>query len=227
MAKVRRSGRWRTLLPLFVAICGCKSTDSTNVKTSGIWVFYTAEQTADGQVTVEGSFWVDGPFGTSVRLADGEHIEVNGVRSSSSTKVIVDPSPDGIYTVVLVRTDERIASTIQMPETPTILKLDPPDGVVTSGQDLTITWDASAPVEGPNLEVRVEGSCFTTQQVLAQDTGELTTRRLNASAQSDGCAIDITLIRKEGRGVNKQFDGGKADGYRYVHAKGQLVTPWS
>jgi hypothetical protein len=226
MIEPKRVGRWGALLLLVAGtcVCGCKSTDSTDVKTSEIWAFYTAEQTADGQVTVDGTFKEGGVLGTPIRLVEGEHIEVNGVKPAKlTTEVTLDPAPDGLYQVVLVRTDERISSTIQMPEAPTILALDPPDGVVKHGGELTITWDVSAPVEGPNLEVRVDGPCFTGQHVLAHDTGEFTTKRLQGHAQYDGCEIEITLIRKEGRRVNSKFDGGSAEGYRYIRAKGQLL----
>jgi hypothetical protein len=221
MMRERASMGRALALVLVVGLGACTYTDSTNVKTGGIWAYYTAEQTDDGQVTVSGSFNVGGPFGTIVTLADGEHIEVNGVAGSSARRVTVDPSADGVYQVDLVRTDGRISSTIQMPAVPTILGLDPPGGVVISPDQLTITWDASEPVDGPNLEVQVDGDCFTGEHALANDTGEYTTGHLSPVGL-EGCPIEITLIRKWGGSVNGEFDGGSAQGYRYTHATGQL-----
>lgn len=57
---------------------GCVVSDSTDIKTSGIWARYTVEHNAHDSVTVRGELRVSSSVGNIVDLTAGEHLEVNG-----------------------------------------------------------------------------------------------------------------------------------------------------
>lgn len=60
---------------------GCLSrTESTNVKTSGLYPEFYVKKNPKGQIIAEAQILVGGPLGTSLKMVDGEILYCNGVQ---------------------------------------------------------------------------------------------------------------------------------------------------
>ncbi|MFH2005501.1 MAG: hypothetical protein ABI333_02830 [bacterium] len=211
---------------LFVSICfvamlglmGCSVTESTNVKTSGIYAIFTVYHRADGTVSVRGTLRVGGSTGTIVDLASGEHLEVNGQVMSEFvdpitdyhwSRAIIDPDPAGVYDIDFVRLDELVTTTVLTPEPPTIVSLDPGD-VVFSEDTLTITWDDTDP--GQDVDIYIEGDCIENHADFnVPDTGAYTSGDIydiEPMSPTD-CTLTVTVERfAHDGGVNGAYQGG-------------------
>lgn len=198
---------------------GCVITDSTNVKTSGIWVRYTVEHDAHDSVTVRGVLRVGGSTGTIVDLTAGEHLEVNGhnmtewvepITNYHWSRAVISPDPDGIYDIDFVRLDdELVSSTVVAPDRPLISSLDPGD-VIYSEEILTIYWDESAP--GDDVDIYIEGDCIESHSYsLVADSGMFISDPIFDLPPPDlpaDCTLQVTIARNVVGSVNGAFQGG-------------------
>ncbi len=82
---MKNSSSTMKFLPLLIAISlifviGCgESTDSENIKTTGIWVKMKADARDDGRTRVVVELNVGGEFGTNVVLSGNEYLEVTAL----------------------------------------------------------------------------------------------------------------------------------------------------
>ena len=205
-------------------VTGCSVTDSTNIKTSGIWARYDVDHDIDDRVTVRGVLRVGGSTGTIINLTMGEHLEVNGVEMTEYvepitnyqwSRAVINPSVDDLYDIDLIRTDEIVPTTMEVPELPLITDFEPAGLLVYSDETLTVYWDNSVP--GDEISVYVGGSCIEDQSyALLSDTGEFTTDPLlDASvALPEDCELTISVTRHYIDAVNPAFQGGYTEATR-------------
>lgn len=199
-------------------VAACVVTDSTNIKTSGIWAHYTVEHDANDTVTVRGVLRVGGSTGTIVDLTAGEHLEVNDTNMTEWvepitnyhwSRAVIGPDPNGIYDIDFVRLDELVSSTIVAPERPVISSLDPGD-VVLSEEALTIYWDDSAP--GDDVDIYIEGDCIENHAYsLVADSGMFVSDPIYDLPPPDlpaDCTLQVTIARNVVGSVNGAFQGG-------------------
>ena len=199
-------------------VAACSITDSTNIKTSGVWAHYTVEHDSDDSVTVRGVLRVGGSTGTIIDLTAGEHLEVNSINMTEYlepitnfhwSRAIITPDPDGIYDIDFVRLDELVSTTIVAPERPFITSLDPV-GVILSDELLTINWDAAAP--GDDVDIYIEGACIENHAYsLVADSGMFVSDPILDSPLPDlpaDCALLVTIARNVVGSVNSEFQGG-------------------
>jgi len=196
----------------------CVITDSTNVKTSGIWARYTVEHDAHDTVTVRGVLRVGGSTGTIVDLTAGEHLEVNGTNMTEWvepitnyhwSRAVLSPDVDGIYDIDFVRLDELVPSTVVVPDRPLISSLDPAD-VILSEEVLTIYWDNSAP--GDDVDLYIEGDCIESHAYYSEaDSGMFVSDPIYDLPPPDlpvDCVLQVTIARNVVGSVNGAFQGG-------------------
>ncbi len=197
---------------------GCVVTESTNIKTSGIWAHFTVEHDAHDSILVRGVLRVGGSTGTIVDLSAGEHLEVNGANMTEWvepitnfhwSRAVISPDPDGLYDIDLVRLDELVSSTILTPERPFIESLDPVN-VITSEEVLTIYWDDADP--GDDVDIYIEGDCIENHSyALVADSGMFISDPLYDLPAPDlpaDCTLTVTVARNVVGSVNSAFQGG-------------------
>lgn len=213
------------LLVLFSVglVASCSTTDSENVKTSGIWARFAVDHHPNGDVICWGVLKVGGSTGTMIDLTGGEHLECNGVRMSEYVEPITDyrwnrasvaEDMDGLYDFLFVRTDEEVNTTVEMPLAPYIIDLDPVD-VVYDGEPLTIYWDADFP--GDDVDIHVDGTCIDSLSAIAvPDDGEYTfdSVLLSVDALENTCTLEIRVVRVVEGFVNSAYQGGYTEANR-------------
>jgi hypothetical protein len=200
-------------------VAACSTTESTNIKTSGIWVRYTVEHDAHDSVTVWGVLRVGGSTGTIIDLFAGEHLEVNGTNMTEWvepitnyhwSRAVIGPDPDGIYDIDFVRLgDEVVSTTVVTPERPFITSLDP-GNVVNSEEVLTIYWDEGDP--GDDVDIYIEGDCIENHSYSqVADTGMFVSDPIFDLPPPDlpaDCTLQVTVARNVVGSVNSAFQGG-------------------
>ena len=205
-----------TVVPYLPA---CSETDSTNVKTSGLWAHLTIVQSGDGDVSAEAAVRVGGSTGTELNMVSGEHLEVNGATMTGYQNIFnqhwyaatIPPDPDGLYNIVFMRVDEQVSTTLTMPLAPYTN-----DGTtVHTDNQVTFFWDD--PETGGDVQVTVDGSCIETQ-VLTVDSsaGELTTEPIaDASMIPQDCPFAISISRHVQGDVNPAYQAGRTEATRH------------
>jgi hypothetical protein len=197
---------------------GCVVTESTNIKTSGIWAHFTVEHDAHDSIIVRGVLRVGGSTGTIVDLSAGEHLEVNDtsmtewvepITNYHWSRVVLSPDPDGLYDIDFVRLDELVSSTILTPDRPTIDSLDPM-GVINTDEVLTVYWDDTHP--GDDVDVYIDGDCIEDHwYALVADSGMFVSDPvvdLPAPDLPADCTLTVTIARNVVGSVNSAFQGG-------------------
>jgi len=192
--------------------------DSTDIKTSGIWARYTVEHNAHDSVTVRGELRVSSSVGNIVDLTAGEHLEVNGTNMTEWvepiteyhwSRAVISPDPDGIYDIDFVRLDELVSSTILAPDRPYIASLDPGDVVYTE-EVLTINWDTGAP--GDDVDIFIDGDCIEGHSYYGEaDSGMFISDPIYDLPPPDlpaDCVLTVTVKRNVVGSVNGAFGGG-------------------
>ena len=199
---------------------GCSVTESTNIKTSGIWADYLVSQDETDPVWARGTLRVGGSTGTIVDLVGGEYLEVNGTRMTEWVEPItnyhwntatISPDPSAEYTITFVRTDEQVPTTMVMPEM--VYSNDP--STIHTDEQVTVYWDD--PGIGGVVDVDVVGDCITNQyHTVGSDLGEFTTSPVTDAtpAMPTDCAIEVQVTRSVDYPVNSRFQGGRAEARR-------------
>ncbi len=203
-------------------LTGCSVTESTNIKTSGIWAHYTVEHGVNDSVTVRGVLRVGGSTGTIIDLYAGEHLEVNGtnmgewvepITNFHWSRAVISPDVDGIYDIDLIRLDETISTTVVTPERPLIDTLSPSD-VVLAGENLTITWDDTYPAD--DVDIWIDGDCIESHSYLSvADSGMFVSDAIldvELPEQPFDCTLTVQITRNLVDGVNSAFQGGYTEG---------------
>ena len=203
------------ILSLF-AVSSCSTTESSNIKTSGIWAHYVIDEYSDGETIAWGVLRVGGATGTIIDLVGGEYLECNGTRMTEYVEPLTNfhwnraaltQAQDGVYDFTLIRTDEEITSTITGADFPTIDTTTLPDHVY-GGEPLEVNWDATNP--GEDVSVNVTGTCI--QNIYTDnvaDTGSYTVPQIfeNTSNVTD-CTITVKVLRHVRGDVSTLFQGG-------------------
>ena len=202
---------------------GCYVVDSEDIETTSIWAHFWLEQEGDEPVIARGELRVGGPLGSIVDLSGGEQLRVNGTRLAEWMdpitgyrwlRGIVPADPDGSYLVELVRTEEVLASAVEMPETPLILDTFPEELVQTMDR-ITLWWDTSG--AETSVDILVEGSCISTLSYQSvPDNGSFETDWVEEQnpAQPSDCPIKVSVSRGVTALVSSAFKGGYSEAHR-------------
>jgi hypothetical protein len=198
---------------------GCTLTSSENVKTRGIYARFVVTHDQNDEVWAQASLRVGGPLGTVVDLTGGEYVACNDQELTEWVEPItgyhwsasdVALAPSGAYVFDFVRLDETVTSEVTMPARPTILGTDPVDGVLTAGDRLAVTWDASDP--GDQVTLSLQGPCiFGISEVRYDDDGAHTFTAAVADrdpALPEACALTLTVTRVNEGDVSPEYQGG-------------------
>jgi hypothetical protein len=206
-----------TLSVVFTFSSGCTTTDSENIKTSGIYATLEVEQES-GLATVRARaiLRVGGPLGTVVDLSGGEHMDCNEDTLTEWVEPItnyhwsaktINESNDGLYDFVFVRVeDELVSSQIEMPEDMVVTDASPAVTIL-DGELFTLTW--TVPVTaGDEVRVSLVGTCIDDINDVVPDTGShsvLVNHDIEAPAT---CTLGVRVTRKNSDVVNSAYEGG-------------------
>lgn len=208
------------VLAASVIVRGCSVTESTNIKTSGIWADYLVNQDEDDPVWARATLRVGGSTGTIVDLAGGEYLDVNGTRMTEWVEPItnyhwntatISPDPSAQYTITFMRTDEQVPTTMVMPE---MVYTNDASHIYTDDQ-ITIYWDD--PGAGGVVDVDVVGDCITNQyDTVGSELGEFTTSPVTDATVTMplDCPVEVQVTRSVDYPVNSRFQGGRAEARR-------------
>ncbi|MCD6498630.1 MAG: hypothetical protein J7M25_10075 [Deltaproteobacteria bacterium] len=208
---------------------GCSTTDSTNVKTSGIWAHYVVRDNGDGSVDVRAVLRVGGSTGTVVDLTNGEHMEVNGVTLTEFYDPItnlhwshatVSDDPMNRYDFDFIRTDdtgtpiETVSTAVIRPALPVISDVNG-GADISYGQDVTITWDASEP--GDDVDITISGDCIDDLSYPGlSDSGQYVVSHADMPMiGTQGCDLTIRVQRNVTTDVSAEFQGGFAEAHSF------------
>ncbi|MBU1068627.1 hypothetical protein KJ975_03570 [Myxococcota bacterium] len=196
----------------------CSVTESTNIKTSGIWTHFVIENN-QGVIRAYAVLRVGGATGTIVDLSGGEFIEVNGARLNEWVEPVtgyhwssglITESVNFEYLFNFVRTDEEIGTILHLPEVPVISE-PVPDQMECFDLPIAIAWNADAP--GDSVTVTISGECIDTfSQTLPSDTGSYEVDGIPPiDGFVDGCPLTITITRWYEGSPNPAFQGGRIE----------------
>ncbi len=200
-------------------VAGCETTDSENVKTSGIWAKFQVDDNGDGTVTAWALLRVGGPTGTVVDLSGGEHVQCNGaalteyfdpITNLHWSRGVIPAAADGLYDFDFVRTDETVSTEITAADPPLIDQVGHGDSWWL-GSDEDITWDVTMP--GDKVDIDIHGDCIEDVSYLdVDDSGIFTVpaEDMVLSGQDDVCDLTVEVTRYVGHDVNPAFQGGEA-----------------
>jgi hypothetical protein len=205
---------WIVALAMLSAV-HCSVTESTNIKTGGIWARYVIEND-QGVIRAYAVLRVGGPLGTIVDLSGGEHLEVNGLRLTEWVEPVtgyhwssrlMPEDPLGEYYFNFIRTDEEVGTLLHLPELPLVVA---PEPAFLACFDLPIQvlWNDDVPGDG--VSVSFSGDCVDglTYNALP-DSGEFELPGIpRAPGAVDGCALTITVTRMYAGAQNPVFQGG-------------------
>ena len=122
---------------LYTGGCLWETSESEDIKTTGLHLEVGIVEEPDETVTISMDLFVGGRWGNRVNLTGDDRWEVNGEPTKSG---VVPTSLDRTYEITLIRSDERLSTTVTLPEKPIISQLDPAD-YVEWNEDLTVYWD--------------------------------------------------------------------------------------
>jgi hypothetical protein len=201
---------------------GCTLVDSEDIKTSGIWAYFSLDHHPDDSAVAWSVMRVGGTLGTIVTMSGGERIECNGTRLQEYFEPItgyhwyrteVSPTLSG-YDFEFVRSDEDVLTHLESAAPPVILDLSP-SLEARAGDSLTVTWDDSVP--GDSISVSVDGACIALQSegVLA-DNGSYTFLPLQDldPLNPEACELTVTVTRVIDGEVNPAYDSGYTESRR-------------
>jgi len=199
----------------FLFSVDCSVTESTNIKTSGIWTHYVIEN-HEGVIRAYAVLRVGGSTGTIVDLTAGERLEVNGQRLTEWVEPItgyhwssglVAEDALGEYLFNFVRTDEEVGTILHLPELP-VIDGPVPDQLECFDVPITVAWNHDAP--GDSITVTVSGDCIDTfSQTLPSDPGAFEIPGLPPQdGVVEGCELTITVTRWYEGSPNPAFQGG-------------------
>ncbi len=207
----------KLLFALFtlLALSSCSVTESTNVKTSGIWTHYVIEN-AGGVIRAYAVLRVGGSTGTILDLSGGEHVRVNSIRLTEWVEPItgyhwssalVPEAADNRYDFNFVRTDEEVHTVLMLPALPEI-QSPAANQEICFGTPLRVAWDASEPADA--VTVTISGDCIdSVSRGPLSDAGEITLDPLLPKQGAvDGCVLTVEVLRTLDGAPNPQFQGG-------------------
>ncbi len=219
---------------LFWQAGACETTESTNVKTSGIWARLLVKPGPEpGQVVCLAILRVGGSLGTVVDLTDGEYLSCNGMPMTEYydpitnlhwSRAVVEESADGTYEIVFHRTDEEVSTLLVMPARPTILSVGPDGDALLFGVDNPVTWDASDP--GDEVTLSVSGDCLDAFSASGlEDDGEEVIASEEIQPSQESCLATVEVDRVLYGEVAPEFQGGIASGENWDATTVQAMYP--
>lgn len=219
----------RTLTMLWIVVLaagfsltgGCAVVASEDVKTSGMWAHFVAEQHPNNRVIVLASLWVGDRGGTVIDLTGADRMECNGVRMTeyveeftnihwTGAEISLDPNDEYVFS--FIRADEQVDTTVVIPDVPFISDPGPMD-VFTVGEQITVTWDASLPADHVNFFQY--GTCIEDKWTFEKpDTGTYTLPALEDQNPQNptSCTFNLQIRRIERGNVNSAFKDGETEG---------------
>lgn len=132
------------IVPLLIS---CSKTDSSNVKTEGIYPTFIASANSTNEINIQATFQVGGSTGTFLNLSDGDAITVNGLTMTRSefAGIIsyyrsIAYTEGASFTFVFNRPNEgNYTSTVTLPNTFSITS-PTANSTQTKGASLALTW---------------------------------------------------------------------------------------
>ena len=189
---------------VLVSACNWVHSDSEDIKTSGLYLDVQLTEESEGAAYITMSLFVGGRWGNRVFLTGEDHWEVNGEPSESGE---VHTSSSRTYEITLVRSDERLSTTVALPEPLVITELEPAE-VVSWSETLTVYWTPS-PTAGL-LEVSVDGPCMTRQATIySDDPGMHTSQPILGHPEMSTCTLEVGVTRTQHFEVHEAFDNGQ------------------
>lgn len=135
------------LFPLMLCVVplvtGCDTTDSGDIRTSGLFVIYHVEQDGD-RASLRAEFRVDNFLGNLVRLSDGDEVSVNGTILTYQALII--PHYEGTveasdtYTFELRRTGEEPYISTVSPTDAVTITAPAADAMLSRQAGFDVTW---------------------------------------------------------------------------------------
>jgi hypothetical protein len=202
---------------------GCESTDSTNIKTSGIYADMKVVANDSGSATVAIELKVGGASSlTFLRLGAGDELsvargqEVMGTTESSILEVytyratFANAQANDAFVVDFERAEDvsALGSTATLPPGFDIVNPGPND-TISRADALTVTWDPI--VTGGEVSLTVGGDCVGVTEFEVPDTGSHTFNvgDLDVVGQEQAsCQGTLTIRRKASGSVSPTFGEG-------------------
>lgn len=164
--------KYQSLLSLLVAIAigpihlSCSSTQSENVKSSGIYVSYTiiSETGNPSRARADATFFVGGPTGTVLSLNGDDSITCNSNALGKGSDLVGKIyyfgdcgtfSAGASYTFVLTRSDGSFSSSVTLPAGLQITSHSDNTQFGTRGSAISVQWDTSS---SDSLSITLSGS---------------------------------------------------------------------
>lgn len=210
----RRPLVWIVTLMMLASV-HCSVTESTNIKTGGIWARYVIENDR-GVIRAYAVLRVGGPLGTIVDLSGGEYLEVNGLRLTEWVEPVtgyrwssrlVPEDPLGEYYFNFIRTDEEVGTLLHLPELP-LVAAPVPSQLACFDEPIQVIWNTDEPGDG--ISVSVSGDCIDglTYTALPDNGGFELPGIPRAPGAVEGCSLTISVTRMYTGQQNPAFQGG-------------------
>ena len=191
-------------LLVFASACHWETSASEDIRSSGLYLDVQIMEESDDVVRMSLNLFVGGRWGNRVILTGEDRWEVNGAPAESGD---VFSSADRSYEISLVRSDERLTTTVTLSKRLDITELEPADSVGWN-EVLTVYWIPSESTE--LIQVSVEGSCITAQSTLyTADPGMHTTPHLLGHEDLAPCPLEVEVVRTQLFPVHEAFDNGQ------------------
>lgn len=210
-----------------IIFTGCvQKTESTNVKTSGLYPTFYVKQDSNGQIKVEAQMQVGGPLGTSLKMVSGEQILCNGTPLTRNYSYILGSwytadlgsTGNSNYLFHFQRTNEVVDSNIGplLPKPNILLS----SAMIVENSSFRITWDAGL---GSNISIKIStdnGISKWSTYLNSADDGiedvlDADLKSMLWTAPPDTYELRIELIREKDYSdlINSAYDGGVAKTY--------------
>ena len=216
---------------LAVTGCSSESTDSSNVKTAGIYADLSVDADSSSNAVVEAALKVGGSSSnTYLELVSGDVLTAsNGIHTQTMTRIgsgnwvryraTLPDTPlnsDSQFTISLTRAADTDAPSSSVSLAPVISITQPPVDFISSysrsADDLLISWDPIS--SGESTRLTIEGSCIQQFQWPVTGLSSFTVQAGNLhgwsslSGADTGCSATIRLERIRYGAVDPAYSEG-------------------
>ncbi len=209
---------------LLSIICGCSSTTSDNIKTSGIYAIFTIEnQYGQANVTAKASLQVGGITGSYIELVGDDKLFCDdkeltarkpGLGIIEYTAQLPKKNAGEKYVFKFKRKDEE--HTIEVVQLKEVHIVQPAQSQSFKiSQDIKVKWE---PISTEDIDLSIDGGCIDPHtKMFSTDNGEYVisggTLKFDANAETKKCTATILIRRNIATGIPNEFDGGTAFSY--------------
>ncbi|MCX7943121.1 MAG: hypothetical protein N2746_01245 [Deltaproteobacteria bacterium] len=214
-------------------ICGCSSTTSDNVKTSGIYALFTIESKyGHANVLARASLQVGGITGSYIKLVDEDELFCDetkltmrdgGLGIIEYTAQLPKKNSGEKYVFKFKRKDEEHKVEVTQLKELRIIQPNQSQNLKIS-QDLKIKWE---PTSTEDIDINIDGECIDPySKILSIDNGEYLiptgTLKFDEDTDLNRCPVNILIKRYASTNVPKEFEGGMTFSYSISEVNIQL-----